>query len=118
MITEEAFVSYNARLTVDLSNLKKLTPQQRDRVRQYGSQAEVLLKNPDLALMIHHYKFEVLDALSNINGHGSDDNTRRVALTNNLAGMDGFVASLKRAVSLRNRLQQIEQDQTQQKAQI
>jgi hypothetical protein len=41
-----------------------------------------------------------------------------VALTNNLAGMDGFVASLKRAVSLRNRLQQIEQDQIQQKAQI
>lgn len=116
MISEEAFASYNSRLTVDLSSLKKLTPAQRDRVRQYGALAETLLKNPDLALMIHHYKFEVLDALSGIGGHGPDDNTRRVALSNNLAGMDGFVASLKRAVSIRNRLVQIESDLTQQKS--
>lgn len=80
-----------------------MTPAQLDQVKAYGSQAEALLKNKDLALMIHHFKFETADALSSIHGHTQDDNARRIALSNQLAGIDGFVGSLQRAVYMKNR---------------
>lgn len=108
MISEEAIEAYNTRLTVDTSNIKRLTPSQRDTVKQYGSQAETLLKNRDLAMFIHHYKFEVTDALANLTGHSEQDNAARVALANNLSGIDGFVTSLKRAIYHKNKVVQFE----------
>jgi hypothetical protein len=104
MINDETVDHYNSRLTVDLSNLKNLSTQQQDRVKHYGSQAEALLKNRDLAMFIHHYKFSQADALSSIRGHTPDDNSQRVAISNELAGIDNFVTSLKRAVYLKNRV--------------
>ena len=77
MIKPETIEAYNNRLTVDLNSIKKMTPSQLDAVKAYGSQAEALLKNKDLALMIHHFKFEVSDALSSIAGHDQDSNSRR-----------------------------------------
>jgi hypothetical protein len=55
-------------------------------------------------MFIHHYKFSVADELANMRGHQLDDNTRRIALSNELVGIDNFVASLKKAVYLKNRL--------------
>ena len=104
MINEETIEFYNNRLTVDLSNIKKLSPAQQDRVRHYGSQAENLLKNKDLAMFIHHFKFEVTDAIANMRGHTTDENTQRIALCNELAGIDSFITSLKRAVYLKGKL--------------
>lgn len=104
MINEDTIEFYNNRLTVDLNSLKKLSPSQEDRVRHYGSQAENLLKNKDLAMFIHHYKFEVADNLASIRGHTPDDNMQRVALCNELSGIDSFITSLKRAVYLKSRL--------------
>jgi len=89
---------------VDLGNLKSLTTQQQDRVRHYGSLAESLLKNKDLAMFIHHFKFSQADFLSSIRGHTPDDNSQRGAISNELAGIDNFVSSLKRAVYLKNRI--------------
>lgn len=103
MISKDAIEAYNTRLTVDLNNIKKMTPAQLDGVKAYGSQAEALLKNKDLALMIHHFKFEVADLISTIHGHSADDNARRIALSNQLTGIDGFIASLQRAVYMKNR---------------
>jgi hypothetical protein len=104
MINDDTTEFYNNRLTVDLNSIKKLSPSQEDRVRHYGSQAENLLKNRDLAMFIHHYKFEVTDQLASIRSHTSDDNMQRVALCNELAGIDSFITSLKRAVYLKSRL--------------
>lgn len=104
MISEEAIEAYNSRLTVDTSNIKRLTPGQRDTVKSYGSQAEALLKNRDFAMFVHHYKFEISDALANLSGHTQDDNAVRIALANNLAGIDGFVTSLKRAIYHKNKV--------------
>ena len=104
MIKPETIEAYNNRLTVDLNSIKKMTPSQLDAVKAYGSQAEALLKNKDLALMIHHFKFEVSDALSSIAGHDQDSNSRRVALSNQLTGIDSFIATLQRAVYLKNRV--------------
>ena len=104
MINEETIEFYNNRLTVDLGNVKKLTPAQQDRVRHYGSQAEALLKSKDLAMFVHHFKFELADTLANIRGHTQDDDKQRVAICNELAGIDSFITSLKRAVYLKSKL--------------
>ncbi len=109
MISEEAIEAYNSRLTVDTSNIKKLSPAQRDTVKSYGSQAEALLKNRDFAMFVHHYKFEISDTLANLTGHSPEDNATRIALANNLSGIDGFVTSLKRAIYHKNKVVQHEQ---------
>ena len=104
MINDTTIDFFNNRLTVDLSNINKLTPAQADRVRHYGSQAEALLKNKDLAMFVHHFKFELADTLASIRGHSPDDDAQRVSLCNELAGIDSFITSLKKAVYLKNKL--------------
>lgn len=104
MINDDTVDFYNSRLTVDLSQVSKLTPAQADRVRHYGSLAEALLKNKDLAMFVHHFKFSLADELAGIRSHTEDDNARRIALSNELAGIDNFVNSLKRAVYYKNRV--------------
>jgi hypothetical protein len=104
MIEEETVESFNTRLTVDTTDIKRLTPSQRDTIKHYGSQAEALLKNRDLAMFVHHYKFELADNLTNITGHTDVDNVTRIAQANYLSGIDGFVTSLKRAVYHKNKI--------------
>jgi hypothetical protein len=104
MIEAETVESFNTRLTVDTSDIKRLTPSQRDTIKHYGSQAEALLKNRDLAMFVHHYKFELADNLTNITGHTDVDNRTRIAQANYLSGIDGFVTSLKRAVYHKNKI--------------
>jgi hypothetical protein len=104
MIETETVESFNTRLTVDTSDIKRLTPSQRDTIKHYGSQAEALLKNRDLAMFVHHYKFELADNLTNITGHTDVDNVTRIAQANYLSGIDGFVTSLKRAVYHKNKI--------------
>ena len=109
MISEDAVEAYNKRLTVDTSNIKKLSPSQRDAVKQYGSLAEALIKNRDLAMFIHHFKFEVNDAMANIRSHTIDANAERIALANQLSGIDSFINTLKSAVYKKNMLIKAEQ---------
>jgi hypothetical protein len=104
MIAEEVVDAYNRRLTLDTSNPKKLTPSQRDAIKHYGSQAETLLKNRDLALFIHHFKFETNDVMANIRTHTPEANAERVALANQLSGIDSFINTLKSAVYKKNLL--------------
>jgi len=104
MIDDSTVEAFNTRFNVDMNNYKKFTPAQRDQVKKYGSDAEALLKNRELALFVHHFKFDLADSLITITGHSPDDNSRRVATANQLAGMDAFIASLKRAVVMRNRI--------------
>jgi hypothetical protein len=104
MISDSSIEFYNSRLTVNYSDLKTLTPSQKDRIRSYGSQAEALMKNKDLAMFIHHHKFELADTLGSITGYGPDDNAQRVAIAHQLNGIDNFINSLKRAVYLKNRI--------------
>jgi hypothetical protein len=109
MIETETVESFNTRLTVDTSNIKKLTPSQRDQIKHYGSQAEALLKNRELAMFVHHYKFELADGLVTITGHTDQDNMTRIAIANYMSGLDGFVSSLKRAVYQKNKVISFEQ---------
>ena len=104
MLNSEAVAAFNGRLTVNINNIKTMTPAQQDRVKAHGSQAEALLKNPDFAMFIHQYKFELTDAAAAIQNHTADDNSRRVAIANQLSGVDGFVAALQRAVYMKNKV--------------
>ena len=104
MINDSMVDFYNSRISIDYTKLKDLTPQQKDKIRSYGSQAESLLKNKDVAMFVHHWKFEVNDNISGIRGHSIDDNAQRIAYANELVGMDSFINSLKRAVYLKNKL--------------
>jgi len=113
MIQDDVVAAFNTRMTVDLNNFKKFTPAQRDQAKKYGSDAEALLKNRELALFVHHFKFDLADGLITILTHSPDDNCRRVAVANQLTGMDAFIASLKRAVIMRNRILEWENTQNQ-----
>jgi hypothetical protein len=86
MLTQDAIDAFNTRLTVNLNNIKTMTASELDRVKAHGSTAEALLKNRDLALFIHQHKFDVVDQLTQITGHSVDDNSRRIAFSNQLAG--------------------------------
>ena len=104
MINDDAIDAFNKRLTVDLNNIKKMSPQQLDRVKDMGSQAENLLKNKEFAYFVHTFKFECVDVLTEISTHTEADNAQRVAISNQLAGIDGFIKSLKRAIYFKNRV--------------
>lgn len=104
MISDEAVDAYNSRLTMDMSQPSKWTTSQKDKVRHYGSLAENLLTNRDFAMFVHHFKFNIADELTNIRGHSAEDNAQRIAFSHQLAGIDSFVNSLKRAVYLKNRV--------------
>jgi hypothetical protein len=112
MLTQETIDAFNTRLTVNLNTIKSMRPSELDRVKTQGSTAEALLKNRDLALFIHQYKFELTDALIAITGHTQEDNNKRVAVSNQLAGIDGFVASLQRAMYMKNKVVNLQQDPT------
>jgi hypothetical protein len=104
MLTPETIDAFNTRLTVNLNTIKSMKPSQLDLVKSQGSLAESLIKNRDLAMFIHQYKFECLDSLAAVTGHTEEDNNLRVAISNQLSGIDGFVASLQRAVYMKNRV--------------
>ena len=104
MIDDSTVEFFNNRLTYNFNDLKNLTPSQKDQVRHYGSLAENLLKNRDLAMFIHHFKFEICDDLINSSGHTIDSNNEKIALAHELKGIDKFINSLKRAVVLKNRV--------------
>ena len=109
MINADTIEAFNSRLTVDMNSLKKMTPAQLDQVKRYGSQAEALIKNRDLAMFIHHFKFEVNDAMANIRTHTVEANAERIALANQLSGIDSFINTLKSAVYKKNVLVKTEQ---------
>ena len=104
MIDASTIEAFNARQTVDLNNVKKMTPAEQDRVKSWGSSAENLMKNKDLAMFIHQFKFELCDALAEIKTHTPEDNALRISLANQISGIDNFIASLKRAVYYKNRV--------------
>lgn len=110
MIEQAAIDAFNSRITVNLNNLKTMTASQLDQVKAHGSQAEALLKNREFAMFVHQFKFEVLDTITSVTGHTPDDNSKRVALSNQLSGIDSFVASLQRAVYLKNRAVNLHQE--------
>ena len=104
MLTPETVDAFNTRLTVDLNTIKTMKPSQLDQVKSQGSNAEALLKNKDLAQFIHEYKFQLADELAANRDYTVEANEKRIALSNHLSGIDGFIALLQQAVYYKNRV--------------
>lgn len=104
MINEDSIAYFNSRLTVDLNQLKKMSSSQLDQVRTYGSQAEAMLKNREFAMFVHHYKFQLADELTAVRGHQLEDDRQRVAISQQLVGIDEFINMLKKAVYFKSRI--------------
>lgn len=104
MIEQNSIDFFNNRLTYNFSDIKTLSPSQKDKIRVYGSQAENLLTNRDLAMFIHHFKFQLADELIEISGYTETDNQKRIAISNELKGIDNFINSLKKAVYYKNKV--------------
>jgi len=111
IINDDVIDAFNKRVIVDPNNIKTMTPSQLDRVKELGSQAENLMRNKDFAYFVHVFKFDRIDVLAELTGHAVDDNAQRVAISNQLAGIDEFVKSLKRAVYYKNRVVSQQQGQ-------
>ena len=103
MIDNDVFEAFNNRL-VNITELKKLSVAQADKVKQLGSSAENLLKNRDFVLFVRQFQLETMDALNETTGHTSEDNAKRIALSNHFNAMDNFINLLKRQVALKNRV--------------
>lgn len=104
MINEDVMEAYNNRLTANLTNIKSMTPAQLDRVKTIGTAAENLLKNKDFVLFIRQFQIESVDSLTEIKAHNIEDNNARIAISNQLSGIDNFIGLLKRQVYLKNRV--------------
>jgi hypothetical protein len=111
MINDDVFEAYNNRLTANITNIKTMTPAQLDRVKTIGSAAENLMKNKDFILFIRQFQIESVDALTEIKTHSVDDNAQRIAVSNQLSGIDNFIGLLKRQVFLKNRVVQQQTEQ-------
>lgn len=104
MIQDDIVEAYNNRLTANLTNIKTMTPSQLDRVKQIGSAAENLLKNKDFILFVRQFQIESVDTLTEIKSHTDEDNALRIAVSNQLSGIDSFIGLLKRQVFLKNKV--------------
>jgi len=103
MIDTDIFEAFTNRL-VSITELRKLSPSQLDRVKQLGSAAENLLTNKDFVLFIRQFQLENIDAMTEIISYTADDNAKRVALTNHFNAINEFINLLKRQVVLKNRV--------------
>jgi len=102
MLNDIAIEAFNTRSTVNVNNIKTMTVSELDRIKTHGMEAEALMRNRSLVLFIHQSKFDISDQLAAILGHSEEDNNRRIALSNQLAGLEKFVDTLKQAVYYRN----------------
>lgn len=108
MINDSVIDAFNARL-VDLTKIEKFGPEARAKVKREGEKAEALLKNPDFAQFVYQCKFELADKLLDIQGYTEEHETRRLAITHQIAGIQELVDMLTRAVYYKNRVVRLEQ---------
>jgi len=104
MIEQDVFDAFNNKLLANVNDIKKMSPAQWDSVKSTGSAAENMLKNRDFILFVRQFQLETMDALTEIRGHDVIDNNQRVALSNQLVGMENFINVLKRARNLKDRV--------------
>ena len=104
MIEQDIVDAFTNKMAANINDIKAMTPIQQDKIKSLGSSAENILANRDFVLFVRQFQLETMDALTEIKTHSADDNSHRVALTNQLGGIEGFIAVLKRAKYMKNRV--------------
>ena len=102
MLTPQQIEALNSKIST--LNYKNFTVEEQDRAIRWGNDAEQLLDNNSFAVFITSFKLDVVDELSNISSYTDELNNKRLALSNQISGIDRFVESLKSSVALKNRL--------------
>jgi len=104
MINDDVMEAWDNRAAANINNIKTMTPGQLDRVKAIGSAAENLLKNRDFVLFVRQFQLESADGLVEVKSHTAEDNNTRVAIANQLSGIDNFISLLRRQVYLKDRV--------------
>jgi len=104
MIEQDIVDAFSNKMAVNINDVKKLTPAQADRVKSIGTAAENILRNRDFILFVRQFQLETMDMMTEIRTHTEQDNSARVAFANQLSGIDSFIAVLKRARQLKDRV--------------
>jgi len=104
MIEQDIVDAFSNKMAANINDIKSMSPAQLDRIKAIGTSAENLLTNRDFILFFRQHQLETMDVLSEIKGHTQEDNNLRVALSNQLAGVEGLIQVLKRAKYLKNRV--------------
>jgi len=104
MIEQDIVDAFSNKMAANINDIKKMSPQQLDRVKNTGTAAENLLANREFILFVRQFQLETMDVLTDVKGHNQEDNCLRVALSNQLAGIDGFIALLKKAKYIKDRV--------------
>lgn len=104
MLSDSFVEAFNSQVNITPNSIKTMTVEQQDRVKANGARAEELLRNKDLALFVHSAKVGIMEQITEITGHSEDDNNRRIALGNQLSGIQNFVQSLQTAVYWKRQL--------------
>lgn len=102
MLTDLQIGAHNSR--VSSINLNKMTVDEQTRAVGHGNTAERLLADQDLAKFIMSVKFDIMDELGGLSIHTEDSNSKRIALANQIGGLDRLVDSLKQSVVTKNRI--------------
>jgi hypothetical protein len=104
MIEQDIVDAYSNKMAANLNDIRRMSTVQLDRVKATGSAAENLLVNREFVLFVRQHQLEIMDVLAEIKGHTLEDNNLRVALSNQLSGIEGFINLLKRAKYMKNRV--------------
>lgn len=106
MLTDLQIMAHNSR--VSSINLNKMSVDEQTRAVQHGGTAERLLADQDLAKFIMSVKLDIMDELGGLSLHTEDGNNKRIALANQISGLDRLADSLKSAVVTKNRILDIQ----------
>lgn len=102
MLTTDQILAHNNKINV--ANAAKLTKEQQDQLIENGRRAQSLMDNQDLAVFVATMKFDIATELGAMSGHNDEINNKRIALANQLAGIERFVDELRYAANLKERL--------------
>ena len=67
--------------------MSKLTTEQQDRAISVGYDADRLLADPNLAMFINSFKFDIIDELGGLSSHTDEINNKRIGLSKQRASI-------------------------------
>lgn len=84
--------------------IAKMSPSEQDKVKVTGSLAENLINNVDLQTFVSGFKKTLYKDLTAIQGFTEEHNAKRLAITQQIVGIEGFVDYLMKQVERKNKV--------------
>jgi len=90
--------------SIDTNNIAKLSASEQDKIKVRGSLAENLINNVDLQTFVIDYKKTLYKELTAIQGYTNEHDAKRLAITQQIVGIEGFVDYLAKQVDNKNKV--------------